>query len=200
MTIRSLFLLALFLVVPAWAQPAAVVDAVQAPAFLDRDGRSAPLAVGTELKAGDAIRTGAGARARLKLAEGSVVRLGENAALNISDLQPQKEGIFRAALRVIQGAFRFTTDAVAKGRKRDVSITVGAVTAGIRGTDLWGKSEAGREIVCLIEGRIEVGAQGEKPVVMDKPRQFYRREQGRTQPVGLVSPEQLGQWAKETEI
>jgi hypothetical protein len=55
-------------------------------------------------------------------------------------------------------------------------------------------------VVCLIEGRIEVGAEGEKPVVMDQPRQFYQRNQGETAPVGFVDPALLGQWAQETEI
>ncbi|HEU4646898.1 MAG TPA: SPOR domain-containing protein, partial [Burkholderiales bacterium] len=74
------------------------------------------------------------------------------------------------------------------------------VTAGIRGTDLWGKSAPEREIVCLIEGTIEVGAEGETPVLMDQPRQFYQRLKGETQPVGLVDATQLAQWARETEI
>jgi cell division septation protein DedD len=65
---------------------------------------------------------------------------------------------------------------------------------------LWGRSRDERQIVCLIEGRIEVGAEGEQPVVMDQARQFYVRDKGKTQPVGLVEPQQLNQWAKETEI
>jgi cell division septation protein DedD len=81
-----------------------------------------------------------------------------------------------------------------------VSISVATVTAGIRGTDLWGRSRDNTEIVCLIEGAIEVGAQGEQPVRMDQPRQFYRRVAGQTQPVGFVEPAQLEQWAQETEI
>jgi cell division septation protein DedD len=35
---------------------------------------------------------------------------------------------------------------------------------------------------------------------MDQPRQFYVRDKGKTQPVGLVEPQQLNEWAKETEI
>jgi cell division septation protein DedD len=101
---------------------------------------------------------------------------------------------------VLEGAFRFTTDLAAKNRRRDVSISVATVTAGIRGTDLWGKSAPERQIVCLIEGRIEVGAPNETPVTMDQPRQFYRRENGTTQPVGLVEEAQLGEWAEETDI
>lgn len=185
---------------PVLAQSAAVVEGVQMPAWVERDGRRAPLAVGMELKGGDAVKTGAGSRALVKLAEGSSVKLGENVSLQISQVNPQREGIFHAVLRIAEGAFRFTTDVVAKQRRRDVSIQVATVTAGIRGTDLWGKSAPDRQIVCLIEGRIEVGAEGEKPAIMDQARQFYRREKGQTQPIGFVTPEQLGQWALETDI
>src|SRR5205814_5874678 len=99
-----------------------------------------------------------------------------------------------------EGAFRFTTDLVAKSRKREVSIRAAQFTAGIRGTDLWGRPRAGNEIVCLIEGDIEVAAAGEQPVTMNQPLQFYRRIEGKTQPVGTVEKAQLDQWAAETEL
>jgi hypothetical protein len=67
--------------------------------------------------------------------------------------------LFRAALNVLEGAFRFTTDVAAKTRKREVSIRAAQVTAGIRGTDLWGRSRPGNEIVCLIEGERSLRAQ-----------------------------------------
>lgn len=189
---------------PAQAASAAVVEGVQMPAWVERAEvgaiRRYPLAPGTELRGGDEVRTGSGARLYIKLAEGSLVKLGENASLRLLEIAPDRGGIFRAALNVLEGAFRFTTDLLAKERRRDVRIRVATVTAGIRGTDLWGKSAPEREIVCLIEGRIEVGAEGETPVLMDQPRQFYRRVKGETQPVGLVDATQLAQWARETEI
>jgi len=185
--------------VPALAQPAAVIDGVQMPAWLERDGRRVPLAPGMELRAGDRITTGNGSRVQVKLAEGSVVKLGENGRLVLAEIQPAKE-LFKAALHVLEGAFRFTTDIVAKARKREVSVRVAQVTAGIRGTDFWGRSRADRQVVCLIEGAIEVGADGEQAVTMDKPLQFYQRDKGQTQPVGFVAVDQLAQWARETEI
>jgi hypothetical protein len=190
--------------VGARAAPAAVVEGVQMPAWVERAASGAvrrlPLAPGMELRGGDELRTGAGARIYVKLAEGSLVKLGENASLRILEIAPERGGLFKAALHVLEGAFRFTTDLLAQQRRREVSIRVATVTAGIRGTDLWGKSAPEREIVCLIEGKIEVGAAGEAPVVMDEPRQFYQRVKGETQPVGLVEPTQLAQWARETEI
>ena len=188
----------------AVAAPAAVVEGVQMPAWVERAEvgaiRRTPLAPGAELRGGDEVRTGSGARLYIKLAEGSLVKLGENASLRLLEIAPDRGGIFRAALNVLEGAFRFTTDLLAKERRRDVQIRVATVTAGIRGTDLWGKSAPEREIVCLIEGKIEVGAEGETPVLMDQPRQFYQRLKGETQPVGLVDATQLAQWARETEI
>ena len=184
------------------ARPAAVVEGVQMPAWVERaDGRKAPLAPGMELKSGEQVRTGANSRVLLKMAEGSAVKLGENGVLKMDDLKPDEGGVFRATIRVLEGAFRFTTDALMKGRRREVNITVATVTAGIRGTDLWGKADASdKQIVCLIEGRIEVGAPGEAPVVMDQARQFYQRTQGKTAPIGFVEPKLLGEWAQQTEI
>ena len=183
----------------ALAQPAAVVEGVQMPAWLERSGRISPVAPGMALRPGDQLKTGAGSRLLVKLSEGSLVKLGENGTLRIAEMAPSSD-VFRAALRVLEGAFRFTTDLAAKQRRRDVSISVATVTAGIRGTDLWGRSRDERQIVCLIEGRIEVGAEGEQPVTMDQPRQFYVRDKGQTQPLAFVEPQQLNQWAKETEI
>lgn len=189
---------------PAAAAPAALVEGVQMPAWVERSvtggTRRMPLAPGMELRGGDEVKTGAGSRVYLKLAEGSLVKLGENASLRLIEIASERGGLFRAALQVLEGAFRFTTDVLARERRREVSIRVATVTAGIRGTDLWGKSVPDKQIVCLIEGAIEVGAEGEAPVVMNEPRQFYQRLKGQTQPVGFVDPVQLAQWARETEI
>ena len=183
----------------ALAQVAATIEGVQMPAWVERGGRRLPIIPGMELHAGDQLVTGAGSRALVKLGDGSLVRLGENGQLGLAELSPSVE-LFKAALNVLEGAFRFTTDILQKSRKREVSIRAAQVTAGIRGTDLWGRSRAGNEIVCLIEGDIEVAAAGEAPVTMNQPLQFYRRIDGKTQPVGTVSKEQLDQWAAETEL
>ena len=184
----------------ALAAPAAVVESVQMPAWVERAGKQLPAAPGMELIATDALRTGPGARLYIKLAEGSTLKLGENAKLQLLELVPEKGGLFRGVLDVLSGAFRFTTDALAKPRPRDFKLRIATVTAGIRGTDLWGRSVKDNEIVCLIEGAIEVGAENEKPVRMDQPRQFYQRDKGKTQPLSVITPEKLAELARETEI
>jgi hypothetical protein len=182
----------------AWSQ-AAVVEGVQMPAWVERGGARLPVSPGMELRQGDRVRTGGGSRLLLRLSEGSHVKLGENASLRMTELAPTKE-LFKGALSVLEGAFRFTTTALGVNRRRDININVATVTAGVRGTDLWGKSIPTRQVVCLIEGRVEVGAPGETPVTLDQSRQFYQRVNDQTQPVGFVDPVQLGEWAKETEI
>jgi hypothetical protein len=174
------------------------VEAVQYPAWLERGGHSVPLSPGVDLQADDQLRTGQNARVQLKLAEGSTVKLGENAKFKVE--QVQNRGIFRAALTVLAGAFRFTTDALAKSRKRDVTIKVSSVTAGIRGTDLWGKSTGERDLVCLIEGRISVASENRETVTLDQPLDFYQRPRGGEPQVAKIDQRQLDVWSQETEI
>jgi len=183
----------------ALAAAAATVEGVQMPAWVERGGQRMALAPGMELKAGDQLNTGAGSRLVVKLAEGSLVKLGENGSLRFAELDPARE-MFRAALSILEGAFRFTTDVLAKGRRHEVNLRVATVTAGIRGTDLWGRARAKNEIVCLIEGQVEVGAEGEPAVTLDQPLQFYQRQEGKTQPAGFIARQQLDQWASEVEL
>ena len=189
------------LAIAASAAPQAVVDAVQAPAWRDRDGRAEPLAPGMELRSRDRIRTGEGSRVYLRLADGSTVKLGENGELLAERLGPSERQFFSAALNVAKGAFRFTTDKLRKLSRRDVIIHVATVTAGIRGTDIWGKTEPERDFVCLLEGRITVSHQDGDSREMSEPLTFYVAP--RNQPprgIEAADPETVKKWAAETEI
>jgi len=190
---------------------AAMVEGVQMPAWVERGGVRQALAPGMQLQASDRITTGANARLLVRLAEGSQVKLGENAVFSLEKLDFREENrqtMLQAAFDVARGAFRFTTDARFRlvGR-REVDIRVSTVTAGIRGTDLWGKSAGDRDIVCLIEGRVAVQREAEPPVNLDLPMQFYiapkangRPDTSRPVQLATVSDEQLKQWASETDI
>jgi hypothetical protein len=183
----------------AAAQVAATVEGVQMPAWVERNGVKSPLLPGMELKPGDKVVTGGESRALIKLAEGSMVKLGANGQLRFVELNATQQ-LFKGVLDVLEGAFRFTTDALAKSRRRDININVSQVTAGIRGTDVWGRSKSGNEIVCLVEGDVEITVQGEPPVRMNQPLQFYKRVDGQAQPVGAVEQAQLDKWAAEVDL
>jgi hypothetical protein len=175
----------------------ATVEAVQFPAWLVRVGASVPLTPGTRLQPRDQLRTGDNARVRIRMAEGSAVKLGERARFVIEVAEDRN--VFRAGLAVLEGAFRFTTDALAN-RKRNVSIKAKSVTVGIRGTDLWGKSTGDRDLVCLLEGRISVGAEGHPQVTLDKPLDFYQKPRDGAPSVASVDQKQLAEWAADTEL
>ena len=176
-----------------------MVDAVQMPAWLDRGGRVMPLAPGLEVKSGDRLRTGEGARAYLKLPQGSIVKLGESAQFTFQT-EPVAS-IFTAALDVATGAFRFTTSALQKLRKRNVAIRVGTATIGIRGTDVWGKSDKGSDLVMLIEGHVKVTpAVGEAFELKEPMAEFTAPSGGAAAPIRLATSEAFKARARETEI
>lgn len=187
---------------PAWAAAPAMVASVQAPAWLERGGRVQPLAAGMEIRDGDRIRTGGEARAYLALAEGSTVKLGAAAKLAFFNMNAKPRTEYRGALDVLAGAFRFTTDGVKRFKSRDVRIRVGTATAGIRGTDVWGRTNANEDLICLIDGKIDVWhAALAAPLAMSQPMTFFVAPKGQApKPVAAVDAEQLRRWSAETEI
>lgn len=191
--------LGMLLSTPAFAAAAATVEAVQSPAWRDRGGVTVPLAAGMELKSGDVLRTGTGARAYLMLAEGSRVKLGEGARFSFHTRSLQPERSFRGALDILAGAFRFTTGKLKKTLPREVAIRVGTATIGIRGTDLWGKTDRDGELVALIEGRIEITRAGQA-TELAQPMTYYDAPTGKAAEVKALDPETFVKLTRQTEI
>lgn len=191
--------IALLVSTPVFAAAPATVEAVQSPAWRDRDGVTVPLAAGMELKSGDVLRTGPGARAYLMLAEGSRVKLGEDARFSLHTRSLQPEKVFRGALDVLAGAFRFTTGKLKKALPRDVAIRVGTATIGIRGTDLWGRTNADGDLVALIEGRIEITRAGQA-TELGQPMTYYDAPTGKAVEVKALDPETFVKLTRQTEI
>lgn len=200
--LASVAMVGLFAAWGAVAAPNAVVEAVQAPAWVERAERRLPLAPGMALENRDRVLTGAGARAIVQLADGSAVKLGENANVAVNGLSLNRAGAFTGALDVLKGAFRLTTQVFRKLQsERAINIRAGTVTIGIRGTDVWGRSNDEKDLVCLIEGRISVSHPLGEPLELNEPLQFYGAEKGKAPgAVSRVDPEQLKQWSVETEL
>ncbi len=171
------------------------------PAWRVRGGHSAPLQPGMILQGGDQVKTGAGARVYVNLAEGSTVKIGESASLGVQSLGVEERGLFRAALDVVAGAFRFTTAIAARARNREVAIKVGSATLGIRGTDVWGRAGPDQDLVMLIEGQVEVKSAGGEAFNLREPLSTYLAPRGKA-PQALVrsSGEELKARAQETDI
>lgn len=178
------------------------VEAVQPPAWVERGEQRLPLVAGQQLSNRDRVLTGGDARVLLRLSEGSAVKLGANASLRLDALGEREPGVFTAAFDVAKGAFRFTTGIFSRFQdRRAVNVRIATVTAGIRGTDLWGNSDTARDLVCLIEGRITVTHPDAEAVSMSEPMSFYVAPKGQLPlPVAAVDRGQLAQWALETEL
>ena len=114
----------------------------------------------------------------------------------------QGESFLESSFRVLRGAFRFTSsffgNAIAGHR---VNVTIGAITAGIRGTDIWGRSNQEQDLVALIEGVITVDTEGEPPLTLEQAMSFYAKPRGEVPlPVDQVDADQLQRWSNETEL
>ncbi len=182
---------------------AAWVESVQVPAWIVRNGNRLPVNAGLPLEAGDILTTGPKARLLLRLAEGSLVKLRPNAELRLQALKPPSApgGLFEGLLDVVKGAFRFTTTLLSKAHRRRLDVRISNVTAGIRGTDVWGKAAPDKDIVCLIEGEISVQRGDDAAITMSDPLSFFVAPKGQPPlPVRPVDPDQLRRWARETDI
>ena len=190
--------------------PAAVasvaVDSANYPVWFERAGRIDALAPGDRLSTGDIVRTGSTGRVWLALDDGSVVKLGQGARFVIERTELRESGgadLLDAAFNVLQGAFRFTSRFFSPRREAGhrLSFRVGAITAGIRGTDIWGRAADDRDFVALLEGIIEVGSDRDVTQRMTEPLTLYAREKG--QPAGDVQVVDLAtvqSLAPETEL
>jgi hypothetical protein len=195
-------LLACGLAMPAAARDDAVVDSVQMPAWVERHGAWQPLEPGMALRNRDRLLTGADARVLIALAEGSAVKLGENSRLDINALGRRDNRVFTAAFDLASGALRFTSGVFPSPREqRAINLRIATITAGVRGTDLWGKADQEGDLLCLLAGRISVfHAQGE-PLEMDQALSVYAAAKGAApDPLGRADPGQFEAWAAQTEV
>jgi hypothetical protein len=197
-------LLLAVLTLPAEAAPLLRVEGVVSPAWVEHaDGRREPVAVGADVQEGERIATGPDARVLLRMGEGSTVKLGEQAMLAVPQLGNETPGaaLRQGSLDVPRGAFRYTTARLTgPTAERDISFRFNTIVAGIRGTDVWGKSDAAKDRVLLIDGRITVTHAGQQ-LTLDQPRTvLVAPRDGSTPPPARISTSELAAFAAETEI
>jgi len=198
-----LFAIATAILLPSSTSLAAQVDGLQMPAWVEHAGERLPVRAGMALAEADVVETGKGGRLIIQLADGSFVKLGEEARLALVSLREEDgpQGALSGLLTVVKGAFRYTAGVFGRKVRRDIQVNIASTTLGIRGTDVWGRSKDGDATVCLIEGKITLNHPARGEFTMDKPLSFFvAPREGEPQPVGPVDPEKLKQWAIETDL
>jgi hypothetical protein len=173
----------------------AVVRGVQAPAWLDVNGKVSPLKEGQLLQANAVLQTGKHGRVKLDLPDGSDLLLTGNTRVALSFLVIPETRQFKEGFRLVFGALRFITAKVNKLRERTVAITVPSATVGIRGTDFYVESDQGQDKVCLFEGIIEIAQDFAPPYILANRFDFYRStHDGTATEIGTAKPEQVSKW------
>jgi hypothetical protein len=146
-----------------------VIKRVQASAQVISGGREIKAEAGTRIRLNDELRTGAGARLLLTLADNTELTLGANAKLVVNRFiyNPDKGGN-ALSVKLAQGAFRFLSGQISKTAGADLRVITQVATIGIRGTDFWGGPIDGNYGVMLLDGAVEITNAGGS-VVLDKP-------------------------------
>ena len=181
------------------------VNAINYPAWIVRNHQAMALIPGYQLRADDLIRTGKKGRVVLQLVDGSAIKLGESARFLIgsADVTAKEDQSFlEASFQVLRGAFRYTSSIFGRSfAGHRLNVKIGVITAGIRGTDIWGRSSLDQDLVALIEGAITVEIDGEPTVKLEQALNYYVKPRDEAPlPVAQIDPDQLQRWANETEL
>jgi hypothetical protein len=181
------------------------VNSMNYPAWVIRNHKILALTPGYQLSDNDLIRTGKKGRVLLQLADGSAIKLGESARFLVESANinlSQNNSILTSTLRVLRGAFRFTSSFFNQETiENDLSIGVGAITIGILGTDIWGRSDVEKDLVALIEGNVTVNTEQEPGINLGEALNYVVKTKGEAiLYVEQVGRDQLNSWAFETEL
>lgn len=190
------------------ATSSTVVEAIQLPAWVERNGQRRAAEPGVQLRATDKAITAGNARMLLRMSDRSVIKLGENSEFLIETLtvrQPQAAGPteLSATLRLVTGVFRYATDYSSKalGNKRELNLKMATATVGIRGTDFWSMTDAEHDAVCMFEGKVEVVRDNKPGIMLDKPGAFWIVFTGEPEkPAGQATPDQLAKFIGQAEM
>ena len=181
------------------------VKAVRYPAWVENGGRKTPLQPGMQARASDVVASGEDARILFSLADGSEVRLGQNARLSIGriDIVQTGGGVdLDMGLSLLAGHFRYAATTLSKlTNRRKLDLQLSTSTIGIRGTDYWAMTDKEHDAVCLFEGAVEVQTQEKESITLDQPTAFWIRYFDKpAQAPGNATAAQLAQFLGWVEL
>jgi hypothetical protein len=180
------------------------VQAVQYPAWLERNGQKTPLAPGDGLRGGDVLLGGTDSRILLGMSDGAQIKLGGNSRFTIEKLSIQTRAgstTVDAGFKLAEGFFRYSSSVLGKlSGKRNIDLTVRTATIGIRGTDYWAMTDVEHDAVCVFDGKVEVATRDQGTLSLDQPTAFWARFFDKpAQPAGNATPAQLAGFIASVE-
>jgi hypothetical protein len=159
---------------------------------ITRDGSDMSCAPGTAVQLGDVIKTGAGARLRLRFVDGSILALGENTKLSVDIFAVDATNKSRTVvLTVLEG---IVNAAAAKSgeNKFDYQIKTATGYSAVRGTKWIVAFAQAQMTVYVLNGAVEMGGGGDQPPVLINTGQWGAIDAGGAFSAVLpTTPEQL---------
>jgi hypothetical protein len=159
---------------------------------ITRDGGDIGCSMGTAVQLGDVIKTGPGARLRLRFVDGSILALGENTVLSVDLFAVDAANKSRTVvLTVLQG---IVNAAAAKSgeSKFDYQIKTANGYSAVRGTKWIVTFQQSLMTVYVLNGIVELGGNGGKPPAMINAGQWGSVDAaGSVSPVQPTTPEML---------
>lgn len=131
--------------------PSGEVAFLRGPANVTQDGRTTRLYPGASVIVGDQVRTGKGARLKLRMIDGAEIALGENTEFIVREYE-LREGAGRAVLELARGFFRAVTGRMTERRDNSFQVKTPLAIIGVRGTDFWGEQHPNRLRIALLSG------------------------------------------------
>lgn len=206
----KVFVLGLLLALPLFVHASgpeayAYVSAIQPPAWVEENGQRTALTASSPIIPGRVYSTGKEGRLQIVMADGSLLKLGENSKLEFPHLQLLQRGnddVLKGALKIIGGTFRYTAKTSNFVRKRELDIYLGpTLTVGIGNPDLWGQSDSAQDVACLLLGKINLRNPHAATLPIEQANSVYIAPRGKTpNPVTQASTEQLKTWMPQTEL
>ena len=114
-------------------------------------------AVGTSVRMGDALQTGANARLEITFIDDTRLTLGENARVVIDRyVYSPDRSIGAMALKSTRGALRFATGKINQMDQKSVTVSTPAAALAVRGTEFWMGPINGHYGALLLKGKVRV--------------------------------------------
>lgn len=184
------------------------VEAVQVPAWVERNGQRSPAQPGLPLRPLDKAFTAAGSRMRLRMDARSAIKLGEQTELQVRSLDTGHRGVaepgeHKGTFKLATGVFRYVIDDIDKAlwTRRDLHLELGAATVVMRGTDVWSTTNADQEAACVFDGKAEVVRDGKPRIALDKPGALWIVYSGEPEkPADQATPAQWTKFIAQSEL
>lgn len=202
--------LGLLLALPLFAhasepQAYAYVSALQPPAWLEESGQRTALSASSPIIPGRVYSTGKEGRLQIVMADGSIVKLGENSRFELPRLDMMQRGndsVLKGAFKVSRGAFRYTAQGSQFVRRRELDIYLGsALTIGIGNPDFLGQSDSTQDSLCLLKGKINIRNLQLPMLLVEQANSLYVAPKGQPPaPIASASAGQLKAWISQTEL